>query len=104
MLAFVGEPLSKKHIVNHLNSIRHDNRLVNLEYCTKSENTLHSYKHGRSRNKLRPVSMTKNSETTSFDSASEASRHTGICRCRIRRRCLSGKPLDGYTWKYENRD
>lgn len=43
MLAFAGEPPTHKHQVNHMNGIRHDNRLVNLEYVTASENLLHSY-------------------------------------------------------------
>lgn len=32
--------------VNHINGIRNDNRLVNLEYVTPRENILHSYRIG----------------------------------------------------------
>jgi len=43
--AFLGKPEDKPH-VNHLNGIRHDNRIENLEWCTRSENMQHSYRMG----------------------------------------------------------
>ena len=45
MAAFVGqrpEGLS----INHKDGIKSDNRLSNLEYCTSSQNTIHSYQNG----------------------------------------------------------
>lgn len=32
--------------INHINGIKNDNRLVNLEYCTQSENMRHAYDMG----------------------------------------------------------
>lgn len=43
---FVGDKPSSKHEVRHLNGVRKDNRLSNLEWSTHKENIADKKKHG----------------------------------------------------------
>lgn len=49
-LAFIPNPLNKP-CINHINGVRGDYSLNNLEWCTYSENTKHSFRLGISNHK-----------------------------------------------------
>lgn len=105
--AFIPNPLNLPE-VNHKNGKKWDNRKVNLEWVTKSQNAIHKYKvlGNKSKGGIDRVSVKQFSKEgkliAKFKSITDASRYTGIDIAQISGCVLNKlhyKTAGGFIWK-----
>lgn len=104
--AFIPNP-EKKPYVNHINWIKNDNRVENLEWVTASENNIHSHKELKQKtNSWQPKTISQYDKEwnliTTFKSVAEAGRQLNISHQQISNSLvMKQKTCHGFIFKYQ---
>ena len=103
--AFLNNPFNKPE-VNHIDGNKQNNKVSNLEYCTRIENEQHAYKTGLKKGKtVEMIDKDTGMVIAEYPSAVDAiSRFTDKKNPTHIYSCLHGRceTAYGYKWKYKN--
>lgn len=113
-MAFIPNEDSNKNQINHINGVKTDNRVENLEWCDNSYNQLHAYQMGLNKRcpeaGRKPMPVIKLDATTrsyieEYKSLAEATRKNNINgNSNIRAVCLGKrKTAGGFAWKFKEK-
>ena len=102
--AFLPNPNNYK-VVNHINGVKTDNGVKNLEWCSYQQNAIHAWETGLNNSSAMDKEVNQyslfNEYIRSYKSCAEATRLTGInhihCAAKGAR-----KSAGGYLWKFTN--
>lgn len=91
-----------KSVVNHIDRDKSNNKLVNLEWVTDSENTVHAVETGVNSYTKGVIQYDNNcKELNTYSSVREASCNSGVDSSSIVRVCKGRQKTAGnYFWKY----
>lgn len=112
-MAFIENPSNSPQI-NHKDLNKSNNNVNNLEWCTSAENNRHSYIHnpdrgrggtkfGKNPNSRSVLQLKDGVIIRKYDSMSRVQEY-GFNPGRVSKSVRSGKPYNGYEWRYSQKD
>jgi len=105
--AFIPNPEGKAHI-NHIDGVKTNNDIDNLEWSTPKENSQHAVDNGLMTHEHCEIAIVQcdkddYSEVATFKSAREANRVTGVAFQNINKVLKGLRPrAGGFSWKYKD--